>query len=104
MIQLRRMWAFLSALSVGIVFRFKFEEPIDWSKPYIICPLHTSNLDTSMICGLMKKDNFCFMGKQELLDGMVTGIYFRTVDIPVNRDSKMSAFRAFSRAGGKAEK
>ena len=73
----------------------EFEEKIDWGKTYIICPLHTSNLDTSMICGLMKKDNFCFMGKEELLDSIVTSIYFRTVDIPVNRDSKMSAFRAF---------
>jgi len=98
MIKLRRAWAFLSALCVGIVFRFEFEESIDWRKTYIICPHHTSNLDTSMICGLMKIDNFCFMGKEELLDGMVTGIYFRTVDIPVNRDSKMSAFRAFKTA------
>ena len=98
MIKLRRAWAFLSAFCVGIVFKFEFEEPIDWQKTYIICPQHTSNLDTSMICSLMKHDNFCFMGKQELLDGMVTGIYFRTVDIPVNRDSKMSAFRAFKAA------
>jgi 1-acyl-sn-glycerol-3-phosphate acyltransferase len=101
MIRLRRWWAFLSALSVGIVFKFEFEEAIDWRKTYVICPYHSSNLDTSMICMLMKHENFCFMGKEELLDGMVTGIYFRTVDIPVNRDSKLSAFRAFKMAGDK---
>lgn len=101
MIRLRRWWAFLSALSVGIVFKFEFEEAIDWRKTYVICPYHSSNLDTSMICMLMKHENFSFMGKEELLDGMVTGIYFRTVDIPVNRDSKLSAFRAFKRAGNK---
>ena len=28
------------------------------------------------------------MGKEELLDGFVTGLYFRTIDIPVNRESK----------------
>ncbi len=39
------------------------------------------------------------MGKDELLDGFVTGLYFRTVDIPVNRESKMSSFRAFKKAG-----
>lgn len=38
------------------------------------------------------------MGKQELEDGLVTGLFFRTVDIPVNRDSKMSSFRAFKKA------
>jgi 1-acyl-sn-glycerol-3-phosphate acyltransferase len=101
LIKLRRVWTFISTFCVGITFKFEFEEPIDWRKTYIICPLHTSNLDTSMICTLMKRDNFCFMGKQELLDSMVTGIYFRTVDIPVNRDSKMSAFRAFKAAADK---
>jgi len=94
MIKLRRIWAFLSTLCVGIIFKFEFEEPIDWRKTYVICPNHTSNLDTSMICLLMKNDNYSFMGKAELLDGMITGIFFRTVDIPVMRGNKISAFRA----------
>jgi 1-acyl-sn-glycerol-3-phosphate acyltransferase len=38
------------------------------------------------------------MGKQELEDGLVTGVFFRSVDIPVNRESKMSSFRAFKKA------
>lgn len=38
------------------------------------------------------------MGKEELLKNYVTGIYFRSVDIPVNRESKISAFRAFKKA------
>ena len=41
------------------------------------------------------------MGKEELLDSLITSIYFRTVDLPVNRDSKMSAFRAFRTAAEK---
>jgi len=102
MIKLRHIWAYLSSFFVGITYRFEFEEPIDWSRPYIICPNHTSNLDTSMICMLMKQD-FCFMGKAELLDSLITGIYFRTIDIPVNRDSKMSSFRAFKAAEEKLQ-
>jgi len=43
------------------------------------------------------------MGKQELEDGLVTGLFFRTVDIPVNRDSKMSSFRAFKKASEKLQ-
>jgi len=43
------------------------------------------------------------MGKDELLDGFVTGLYFRTVDIPVNRESKMSSFRAFKKAGDRLQ-
>lgn len=38
------------------------------------------------------------MGKEELLDNFITSIYFKTIDIPLNRDSKMSAFRAFKKA------
>ena len=38
------------------------------------------------------------MGKEELTEGLVTSLFFRTVDIPVNRESKMSSFRAFKRA------
>ena len=38
------------------------------------------------------------MGKEELTEGIVTSLFFRTVDIPVNRDSKMSSFRAFKKA------
>jgi 1-acyl-sn-glycerol-3-phosphate acyltransferase len=98
MIKLRRLWAFLSAFFAGIIFKFEYEVPIDWSKAYVVCPNHTSNLDTSMVSLLMKRE-FSFMGKAELLDSMITGIYFRTVDIPVNRESKMSSFRAYRAAG-----
>ena len=43
------------------------------------------------------------MGKEELLKNPVLKIFFQTVDIPVNRESKMSAFRAFKRAGDNLE-
>ena len=43
------------------------------------------------------------MGKEELVEGIVTSLFFRTVDIPVNRDSKMSSFRAFKKAIEKLE-
>ena len=38
------------------------------------------------------------MGKEELVNGLVTGVFFRTVDIPVNRESKIASFRAFKQA------
>ncbi len=38
------------------------------------------------------------MGKEELLTNYVTGYFFRTIDITVNRESKMSSFRAFKTA------
>ncbi|GAA3984524.1 lysophospholipid acyltransferase family protein [Mucilaginibacter dorajii] len=98
----RRIWGFLSSAFVGIFYKFHYEEPIDWSKTYIICPNHSSNLDISAMCVLVN-NNCSFMGKQELADGLVTGLFFRSVDIPVNRESKMSSFRAFKKASEKLQ-
>lgn len=95
--KLRRFWGFLSSALAGFFYRFEYEQPIDWKRTYIICPNHASNLDISAMCILVKND-YCFMGKEELLDGLVTGLFFRTVDITVKRQSKMSSFRAFKKA------
>ncbi len=95
--QFRRLIIFLSTTISGIWFRIKYEKPVDWSQTYIICGNHTSNLDVSAI-SMAAKNNFCFIGKEELLDNMVLGFFFRTIDITVNRDSKMSSFRAFKAA------
>lgn len=96
--KLRRVWGFLSSSFSGIFYSFSYEQPIDWSKPYIICPNHTSNLDITAM-SILVKNNYCFMGKEELADEFATRLFFKTVDIPVNRDSKMSSFRAFKAAG-----
>jgi 1-acyl-sn-glycerol-3-phosphate acyltransferase len=98
--KLRRVWGYISSGLAGFFFRFEYEQSIDWSKTYIICPNHTSNLDIAAMCVLVKND-YCFMGKEVLKDGLVTGLFFRTVDIPVNRDSKMSSYRAFKMAADK---
>ncbi|MDB5151577.1 MAG: 2-acyl-glycerophospho-ethanolamine acyltransferase [Mucilaginibacter sp.] len=99
---LRKMCAFFSSSISGIFYRVKFQEPVDWSRTYIICPNHTSNLDI-MSVSLLLKNNFCFMGKHELLENPLLGIFFKTIDIPVNRDSKMSSYRAFKQTGERLE-
>ncbi|HAL82679.1 MAG TPA: 1-acyl-sn-glycerol-3-phosphate acyltransferase [Mucilaginibacter sp.] len=95
--QLRRLIVFLSTSISGIFFRIKYEEEIDWKRTYIITGNHTSNLDVSAIC-IAAKSNHCFIGKEELLSNMVLGFFFRTIDIAVNRESKISSFRAFKTA------
>jgi len=94
---IRRVWAFISSLLVGFVYRFSYETPIDWGKTYIVCPNHTSNLDISAMC-LLVKSNCSFLGKEELTRGLVTSLFFKSVDIPVNRDSNISSYRAFKKA------
>jgi len=96
-VKMRRRIAKISSGAVGITYRFEYEHPVDWSKAFIVCPNHTSNLDISAMCTLVK-GNCSFMGKEELSDEPVTGLFFRTIDVPVNRDSKMSSYRAFKKA------
>lgn len=95
--RMRWIFSYFSSFLSGFLYRFSFEEKIDWSKRYIICANHTSNLDITALILLVKR-NYVFFGKEELLKNFVTGIYFRTIDIPVNRESKISAFRAFKKA------
>ena len=96
----RRGIIFMSTKISAIFFNIKHEEPIDWKRTYIICSNHTSNLDVSSI-SLTAKNNHCFIGKEELLSNMVLGFFFRTIDITVNRESKISSFRAFKAAAEK---
>ena len=98
----RRICAFCGSAISGIFYNVNYEQPIDWNRTYIICPNHTSNLDISAV-SLIVKNNFCFIGKEELLKKPVTKLFFETIDIPVNRESKMSSFRAFKKAAERIE-
>lgn len=93
----RKICAFLGSAISGVFYRIVYEQNIDWSKTYIVCANHTSSLDITGV-SMALKNNFHFMGKEELLDNWALGIFFRTIDIPVNRESKMSSFRAFKKA------
>lgn len=96
--RLRALNSLLCSIFTGIFFRFTYEEELDHHRHYIYCGNHTSNLDIMIFC-LLAKGRFSFMGKDDLLKNPVLKIFFETIDIPVNRESKMSAFRAFKRAG-----
>jgi 1-acyl-sn-glycerol-3-phosphate acyltransferase len=101
--KLRALNSRICSVFTGIFFRFTFAEELDKDQTYIYCGNHTSNLDIMIFC-LLAKDRFHFMGKDDLLKNPVLKIFFNTIDIPVNRESKMSAFRAFKRAGENLQK
>lgn len=101
--KLRALNSFCCSIFTGIFFRFTYEERFDRNKTYVYCGNHTSNLDIMIFC-LIAKGRFHFMGKDELLKNPVLKIFFQTIDIPVNRDSKMSAFRAFKRSAENLQK
>lgn len=93
-----RKWiASCSAFCAGFSFKIDEESPTDWSRKYVICANHTSNLDITALM-LACKTDFSFIGKSELIHKPVTGLFFKSIDIPVNRASKISSFKAFKRA------
>lgn len=101
--KLRGIYAGITTTFAGIFFRFRFEEPLDANQTYIYCANHTSNLDIFLFC-LLAKGRFHFMGKEELTRNPILGMFFRSIDIAVQRESKLSSFRAFKRAGENLER
>ncbi len=99
----RTIQSFLASALAGVFFSFKFEKELEPKQTYIYCANHTSNLDIIIFC-LLANGRYHFMGKEELLKNPVLGIFFRTIDIAVSRESKISAFRAFKKAGDNLEK
>ncbi|RZK23560.1 MAG: 1-acyl-sn-glycerol-3-phosphate acyltransferase [Flavobacterium sp.] len=99
----RKLHSISSSTLIGVFFKVEFEQELDNSKTYIFCANHTSNLDIMIMCTIAK-GKFHFMGKEELLSNPVLKIFFKTIDVPVNRTSKISAFRAFKKVGDNLEK
>lgn len=100
--KLRRYNSLTCAFLIGVRFRFTYEVPLIKDQTYIYCANHASNLDIMIMC-ILAQGRFHFMGKDELLNNPVLKLFFSTIDVPVNRDSKISAFRAFKKVGENLE-
>ncbi|MCZ4243943.1 lysophospholipid acyltransferase family protein [Pedobacter punctiformis] len=99
----RKANSFFPGFFSGVFFSYHFEEKLEAKQTYIYCANHSSNLDIMVLC-ILAKGKYHFMGKDELLNNPVLSIFFRTIDISVKRESKISAFRAFKKAGENLEK
>lgn len=66
--------------------------------PYVICPNHSSYLDIITMYRYLPHTKFLFMGKSELLRWPILSIFFRKVDIAVNREKRHSAMKSILRA------
>ena len=92
-----RKWsAFLPSLLSGITYKIRYKQQVNWDRPFIVVANHSSNLDIFAM-SVMMKGNYFFLGKDELLDHFVTSLYFKTIDVPINRQSKMSSYKAFKK-------
>lgn len=101
--KLKRFWAYVLSLGsfAPLVVKRKYKslpEP-----PYIICANHTSFIDIIYMY-IMFPDLFLFMGKKELLKWPLFGVFFRKMDIAVNRRNPKEALRALEQVSREIEK
>lgn len=93
----RKIWSRGVFFFSGILYSVQYEEDLPEDQAVVYCPNHASYLDIGASF-LFAKGRFHFMGKDDLLNNFVLRIFFLTIDIPVNRESKISAFKAFKKA------
>ena len=71
--------------------------------PYVICANHGSYLDILHMYS-MGLDFFLFMGKYELLKWPLLGMFFRRMNIAVNRGNRTEAVKALAHAARSIDK
>jgi 1-acyl-sn-glycerol-3-phosphate acyltransferase len=92
--RLRVLWGKYILLLSGMRLKAEFEATLDLSKSYVFVANHSSYLDIpSLAVGL--PFFLQYMAKEELKRIPLFGIFFRTIDISVNRKSARDSHRAY---------
>jgi 1-acyl-sn-glycerol-3-phosphate acyltransferase len=94
---LRKVWAFCILYPAALWPSVIFEEKLDKRKTYIFCSNHFSYLDI-VLTNFLIPNYFNFMAKDALGRIPVFGIFFRTIDISVNRTNMRESHQAFKEA------
>lgn len=94
----RRGWAWFIIITCFLRPKIVFQRKLKKGHKYVFVPNHASYLDIATTAALLP-GTFSFMAKKELRDIPLFGIFFRTIDIPVNRQSTTASHRAFVEAG-----
>lgn len=94
--RLRKIWCDIGFVLGFYAYKTEFEVPVDFNKTMVIVTNHTSYLDTPVICTMIG-GNYHFMGKVELLKHPVLKLFFQTIDVPVDRSSRIAGYRALKK-------
>jgi len=93
---LKRWWSWLLSIIMGMPVHKKFLGELP-EPPYVVCSNHSSYIDTALIYRVIP-DYFIFIGKYELLKWPLFKIFFKDMNIAVNRSSHIEAHKAFLKA------
>jgi 1-acyl-sn-glycerol-3-phosphate acyltransferase len=94
---LRKVWAYCITYPSGLWPTVSFEAEFDTNKTYIFCSNHFSYLDI-IITNMLLPGYFNFIAKDELRKIPLFGIFFRTIDISVDRSSIRHSHNALQEA------
>jgi len=65
---------------------------------YIICVNHTSYLDIIFLFTILNRHRFLYIGKKELASWPIMGIFFKKLDISIDRKNPRQAIKALDEA------
>lgn len=94
--KLKRFWGWL-LLSLAFIRVKKIGRAPTTEKPFVIIANHSSYMDIVMMYRLFPQ-KFIFMGKKELLRWPLFNIFFKTMDIAVDRQNRLEAIKALKRS------
>lgn len=96
--KLKRIWSICITYGSGIIPKITYYNNYKIPQPCIVVSNHTSYLDI-VLSTLYINHLALYMAKSELLNVPLLNIFFKGMDIPVNRSSKVNAHKAFVKAG-----
>lgn len=85
-------------LFLQFIYIKKIRLPENLKGPYVICANHSSYLDIILMYPVLPRTKFLFIGKSELLRWPILSVFFRKLDIAVNREKRHSAMRSIIKA------
>ena len=94
--RLKRIWARYLAYAGGAPPRIIRQAPLP-EPPYVICSNHGSYLDIIQMYNVIPR-YFLFIGKYELLKWPLFNMFFKGMNIAVNRNDRGGAAKAFRKA------
>lgn len=99
---LRKLWGRYLFFFSGIRTSTNIDTPLEDHNVYILVPNHSSYLDIPAVTVLLPH-HFIFMAKNELAKIPFFRIFFKYLDIPVERKKAMAAHKSLLKAKAKIE-
>ncbi len=100
--KLKKIWAWLMLAPLGISWKAELEEELG-DGPYILCANHTSYLDI-IVSYLTFPVYYHYLGKVELTKWYLFNIFFKKMNIPIDREHSRKAYSALDRAKADLQK